>query len=236
MEKKKFTCEHCGKTVMLPPIKTRKYCSKACYYEASLVKKGNTHHKDDPHRKTCQVCRNLITKYRFSNACSPECREKLNARDLEQAQKKPCRQCGGVITRPKNYRYCSDQCRYDAWLAGKRKRPRNTNCRQCDGIITDNRKTVYCTTECRLKYIQEAYDAKHDEEKKCKKCKVILVNNRRKYCTADCRRVFNVIQQRKSEAEQAERNRANRNGENSVEQRVAKIQREAKERRAALRG
>ena len=221
---------------MLPKIKTRKYCSKACYYEAKHIRENNTHHKDDPHRKTCQVCRNPITKYRFSNACSQDCREKLNARDIEQAQKKPCKQCGNDITRPRNHKYCSDQCRYEARRDDKRKHPRNTNCRQCNGIITNGRKTIYCTTKCRLQHIQEAYDAKHDEEKKCKKCKVILVNNRRKYCTADCRRVFNVIQQRKSEAEQAERNRANRNGGNTVKQRVAKIQREAKERRAALRG
>lgn len=236
MKKEKFACEYCENTFMLPKIKTRKYHSKACRDEAKRIRKRNAYHAGDKFRRKCQACGNLIFKYRFSVACSQECRIKIDERNRREAQKCPCKQCGNDITRPKSHKYCSAKCRYEALLERKRKHPRNTNCKQCGEIITDSRKTVYCSTECRLKSIQDACDIKRDKSKKCKKCKTVLVNKRRTYCTTKCNILSNADQQIERAAEQVEINRIIRSEYDTIEKRVAKTQRDAAERRAALRG
>ena len=164
-----------------------------------------------------------------------KCRNEIDERNRIQAQKKPCRQCGNDITRARNHKYCSDKCRYEAWRDGKRKHPKNSNCRRCKNVITDKKQLVYCTAECRLEHIQEKYDEAH-AEKKCERCGTSLVNTRRTYCTAKCRRLFNLARQEKRDAEKAEAVRKANADPNHLENHVKKVQREAEERRRALRG
>ena len=217
-------------------IKTRRYCSEECRKKANRIKKNNWYHRNDPHDRTCEWCLKSVTKYGFCNACSQECHDKLVERYHIQAQKKPCKKCGHDITRARNYKYCSDTCRYEAWRDGKRKHPKNSNCRTVQKyVITDKKQLVYCTAECRLEHIREKYDAAH-AEKKCERCKTTLVNTRRTYCTAKCRRLFNLAREEKRDAKKAETIRAANADPNHLENHVKKVQREAEERRRALRG
>ena len=234
MKPKKIECAFCPNW-FVPKIKTQEYCSKECYNKKKHIRENNRYHKDDPHDRTCEYCLNSVTEYGFCNACSQSCHDKLAERYRIQAQKKPCRQCGNDITRARSHKYCSDQCRYDAWRERMRKHPKNSNCRRCKKEITDKKQLVYCTAECRLKHIQEKYDAAH-EGKKCERCKTTLVNTRRTYCTAKCRRLFNLARQEKRDAEKAEAVRKANADPNYLENHVKKVQREAEERRRALHG
>ena len=72
--------------------------------------------------------------------------------------------------------------------------------------------------------------------KKCERCNTTLVNVRRTYCTAKCRRLFNIARQEKRDAEKAEAVRKANADPNHLENHVKKVQREAEERRRALRG
>ena len=220
---------------MRRPIKTRRYCSEECSKKANRIKKNNWYHRNDPHDRTCAYCLDPVTEYGFCNACSQECHDKLAERYRIQAQKKPCRQCGNDITRARNYKYCSDQCRYDAWRERMRKHPKNSHCRRCKKEITDKKQLVYCTVKCRLKHIQEEYDAAH-EGKKCERCKTTLVNTRRTYCTDDCRLAAGVKRQKKRIVKRAEEIRKAKADPNYLKNQVKKVQREAEERRRALRG
>ena len=220
---------------MLPKIKTRKYHSKACRDEAKLIRKRNAYHAGNKFRRKCQACSDPIFEYRFSVACSQECHDKLAERYRIQAQKKPCRQCGNDITRARNYKYCSDQCRYDAWRERMRKHPKNSKCRRCKNTITDKKQLVYCTADCRLKHIQEKYDEAH-EGKECEKCGTTLVNTRRTYCTDDCRLAAGVKREKKRIVKRAEEIRKAKADPNYLKNQVKKVQREAEERRRALRG
>ena len=230
-----LVCEICKHTVEVTKLKSRKYCSEECYYKSKIVRKNNWYHKDDPHDRTCEYCLKSVTEYGFCYACSQECHDKLAERYRIQAQKKPCKKCGHDITRARNHKYCSDQCRYDAWRERMRKHPKNSNCRRCKNTITDKKQLVYCTAECRLKHIQEKYDETH-AEKKCERCGTSLVNVRRTYCTAKCRRLFNLARQEKRDAEKAEAAREVNADPNHLENYVKKVQREGEERRRALRG
>ena len=220
---------------MRRPIKTRRYCSEECSKKANRIKKNNWYHRNDPHDRTCAYCLDPVTEYGFCNACSQSCHDKLVERYRTQAQKKPCKQCGHDITRARNYKYCSDKCRYEAWRDGKRKHPKNSNCRRCKNTITDKKQLVYCTAECRLKHIQEKYDEAH-EGKKCERCGVTLVNTRRTYCTDDCRLAAGVKRQKKRIVKRAEEIRKAKADPNYLKNQVKKVQREAEERRRALRG
>ena len=231
---KKIKCAICPNR-FVPKNKRQKYCSKECCYKANRIEKNNWYHKDDPHYRTCAYCLKSVKEYGFCNACSQECHDKLAERYRIQAQKKPCRRCGHDITRARNHKYCSDKCRYEAWRDGKRKHPKNSNCKRCKKKITDKKQLVYCTTECRLEHIREKYEATHGK-KKCENCPVMLVNVRRKYCTAKCRRSFNFALQEERDAKKAEAARNAKADPNYLENSVKKIQREAEERRRALRG
>ena len=234
MKPKKIECAFCPNW-FVPKIKTQKYCSEECYNKEKHIRENNRYHKDDPHDRTCAYCLKSVTEYGFCNACSQECHDKLAERYRIQAQKKPCKQCGHDITRARNHKYCSDQCRYEAWRDGKRKHPKNSNCRRCKKEITDKKQLVYCTAECRLKHIQEKYDAAH-EGKKCERCKTTLVNTRRTYCTDDCRLAAGVKRQKKRIVKRAEEIRNAKADPNYLKNQVKKVQREAEERRRALRG
>ena len=72
--------------------------------------------------------------------------------------------------------------------------------------------------------------------KKCENCPVMLVNVRRTYCTAKCRRLFNLDREEKRDAKKAEAVRAAKADPNYLKNQVKKVQREAEERRRALRG
>ena len=220
---------------MLPKIKTRKYHSKACRDEAKLIRKRNAYHAGNKFRRKCQACSDPIFEYRFSVACSQECHDKLAERYRIQAQKKPCKKCGNDITRARNHKYCSDQCRYEAWRDGKRKHPKNSNCRRCKKEITDKKQLVYCTAECRLEHIREKYDEAH-AEKKCGRCKTVLVNARRTYCSDDCRLPAGVERERDRIIEKIKTIRKAKADSNYLQNCVKKVQREAEERRRALRG
>ena len=234
MKPKKIECAFCLNW-FVPKIKTQEYCSKECYNKKKHIRENNRYHKDDPHDRTCEYCPNPIIEYGFHVACSQECRNEIDERNRIQAQKKPCKQCGNDITRARNYKYCSDQCRYEAWRDGKRKHPKNSNCRRCKNTITDKKQLVYCTAECRLKHIQEEYDAAH-EGKKCERCKTTLVNTRRTYCTDDCRLAAGVKREKKRIVKRAEEIRNAKADPNYLKNQVKKVQREAEERRRALRG
>ena len=220
---------------MRRPIKTRRYCSEECSKKANRIKKNNWYHRNDPHNRTCAYCLDPVTEYGFCNACSQECHDKLAERYRIQAQKKPCKKCGNDITRARNYKYCSDQCRYEAWRDGKRKHPKNSNCKRCKKEITDKKQLVYCTAECRLKHIQEKYDEAH-EGKECERCDATLVNVRRTYCSVNCRLLAGVKREKKRITEKIETARAAKADPNYLKNHVKKVQREAEERRRALRG
>ena len=242
MTPKKIKCAFCPNW-FVPKIKTRKYCSRKCKQRANDKIKLKKHWVKQLKRfnlpadtpKMCQACPNPIIECGFYVACSQECRNKIDERNRTQAQKKPCKKCGNDITRARNYKYCSDQCRYEAWRDGKRKHPKNSNCRRCKNTITDKKQLVYCTAECRLKHIQEKYDEAH-EGKKCERCKTTLVNTRRTYCTDDCRLAAGVKRQKERIVKRAEEIRNAKADPNYLKNQVKKVQREAEERRRALRG
>ena len=95
---------------------------------------------------------------------------------------------------------------------------------------------MYCTVKCRLEHILEAYDAAHADKKGCKRRGVKLVNVRRTYCTAYCLFMADIDRKKKCMAERAEAARKAKADPNYLENYVKKIQREAEERRRALRG
>ena len=242
MKLKKIKCAFCPNW-FVPENQRQKYCLKECYNKAKRIRENKTYNAKQLARfnlpagthKMCQACPNPITEYGFHVACSQECRNEIDERNCIQAQKKPCKRCGHDITRARYHKYCSDKCRYEAWRDGKRKHPKNSNCRRCKNVITDKKQLVYCTAECRLEHIREKYDEAH-AEKKCERCKTTLVNTRRTYCTAKCRRLFNLDREEKRDAKKAEAVRAAKADPNYLKNQVKKVQREAEERRRALHG
>ena len=83
--------------------------------------------------------------------------------------------------------------------------------------------------------MQEKYDEAH-AEKKCERCKTVLVNTRRTYCTGDCRLLAGVKRERDRIIEKRETIRNAKADSNYLKNCVKKVQREAEERRRALRG
>ena len=244
MKLKKIKCAFCPNW-FVPENQRQKYCSKECYNKAKRIRENKTYNAKQlarfnlpaGTRKMCQACPQSDNRIRDSMLPgSQECRNEIDERNRIQAQKKPCRQCGNDITRARNHKYCSDKCRYEAWRDGKRKHPKNSNCRRCKNVITDKKQLVYCTAECRLEPHQGRNTTRHMRKKSAR--------NARPYWSTCVARIVlpNVVAcstllDRKNVMPRRQRLSERQNADpNHLENYVKKVQREAEERRRALRG